>query len=133
MKTQILQFTSSGKSDVLGGKISADLYLDCRVIKNPFREPSLGGKTGDDPEVQDWLVKNASQTIDAYEFLVRAGLGSWKTRNSGKSSDVFKVHCFCLAGVHRSRGVKNVLVGRFKYLLKVAHYDPGFPLEVEVL
>lgn len=136
MKTMTLQLSSSGKNDVLNGKISADLYLDARVIKNPFREPSLNGKTGDDPEVQQWLFDNANATLAAWSDLIEAGLKSWKTRNSGRSSDTFRVHFFCLAGVHRSRGSKNIIAQMWKKQLSFGDYAEatfGFPIEVKVI
>ena len=107
-------FSSSGKAVVFAGSVSANLLIDCRIIKNPFREASLAGKTGDDPEVQKWLMSNAPVTLEAMRSLIYEGLGSFKTRNSGKNAKEFRVHFFCLAGVHRSRGCKNVLATYFR-------------------
>jgi RNase adapter protein RapZ len=106
----LVRLISSGKSAVLGGQINADLYIDCRVMVNPFRDPKLGGKTGDDPEVQSWIVKENHEFVRAVVKLIELGLTTAPSRNSFKQeAKPFTVCFFCLAGVHRSRGTKNVL------------------------
>lgn len=116
---------SSGKGQVLSGKVDADLYIDCRGINNPHRDPEIGHLTGDDPKVHHWLLKhNFSYATSAMEMILTA-LNSAQTRNSFKASPdkPLTVCFFCLAGVHRSRGMKHV-VGK---LLR------GSQVEVEIV
>ncbi len=109
-----LVLMSAGKSAVLSGAIAADLYIDCRVIWNPFRDPVLGGLTGDHAAVQHWLREKNGEFISSVKQIINLGLATRATRNSGKNSDSFTVCFFCLAGVHRSRGMKNVIGQDFK-------------------
>jgi RNase adaptor protein for sRNA GlmZ degradation len=119
----LIRLISAGKSAVLGGQINADLYLDCRVVRNPFRDPVLGGKTGDDLEVQAWMVKENPEFLRAAVKLVELGKitapsrNSFKERGNGSALLVpdstggkpFTVCFFCLAGIHRSRSAKHVV------------------------
>jgi RNase adaptor protein for sRNA GlmZ degradation len=106
----MIRLISAGKSEVLNNKVQADLYLDCRVIWNPFRDPVLGGLNGDSPKLQEWLREKNDDIIQAYKRAVTLGEETRKFRNSGKDpSKPFTVCFFCLAGVHRSRGMKNVI------------------------
>jgi RNase adaptor protein for sRNA GlmZ degradation len=122
-----IRLVSTGKAAVLGGQINADLYVDCRVMRNPFRDPVLGGKTGDDPQVQAWILKeNFQRFVRPVIRMIELGIETSDTRNSFKrdGSKPFTVAFFCLAGVHRSRGTKNV-VGT---ILKQEH--PEWEVEV---
>ncbi len=129
----IIRLISSGKSSVLSGKINADHYIDCRVVSNPFRDPHLGGKTGDDPEVQTWMAKENSEFLRSAVKMIELGVKTAPTRNSFKGFNTlpiegaipigvdsleapkaFTVCFFCLAGVHRSRASKNVVANMLK-------------------
>lgn len=101
---------SAGKSSVLSGKVNADLYIDCRGMINPYRDPVLGGKTGDDVEVQEWVSKNNAAYVGACEEMIHTALKSAPSRGSFQRSQKPLTVCFfCMAGVHRSRGMKNVV------------------------
>jgi UPF0042 nucleotide-binding protein len=117
----MIRLVSSGKSAVLSGQINADLFIDCRVVHNPFRDPHLGGKTGDDPQVQTWMAKENSEFLRASSKMIELGLKTADTRNSFKrdGDKPFTVVFFCLAGVHRSRASKNVIGN----ILKQKGYD----------
>jgi RNase adaptor protein for sRNA GlmZ degradation len=105
----MIRLVSCGKSQVTQG-MPASLYLDCRIIHNPYRDPILGGKTGDDPVVQDWLRTKNAHVVELFIRLIQQGLLTSGTRNSGRdASKPFTVCFFCLAGVHRSRGMKHVI------------------------
>jgi RNase adaptor protein for sRNA GlmZ degradation len=106
----MIRLLSAAKSSVLGGQVDADLYVDCRIMWNPFRDPVLGRLTGDAPEVQDWIKRENKPVITAIVDLIDTGLKTRGTRNSGRNnSKPFTVCFFCLAGVHRSRGMKHVI------------------------
>lgn len=111
-----IRLISSGKSAVLGGQINADLYVDCRVIHNPYRDPVLGGLTGDHPKVQQWILTNNLEFLRALVKIIKLGLKTSSSRGSFTKDPLkpFTVAFFCLAGVHRSRGVKNVLGSMLK-------------------
>lgn len=116
-----LVLMSSGKSAVLSGQVNADLYIDCRGIFNPFRV--FPHKTGDDPEVLEWMKSNNQDYIEAAIKMVKTALETAPSRNSfraGSSSQEKRIGLqdaskpltvcfFCLAGVHRSRAMKNIL------------------------
>lgn len=106
----MIKLISAGKPEVQGGKVSADLFLDCRIMWNPYRDPVLGKLTGDDPKVQDWIKQENKPVITAFLDLIDTGLKTRSTRNSGRDPQKpFTVCFFCLAGVHRSRGMKHVI------------------------
>lgn len=105
----MVRLISCGKGEIEQA-VHASLYLDCRIMWNPYRDPILGGKTGDSPEVQDWIARENSAVVSMFLSLIKQGLATRETRNSGRDpSKPFIVACFCLAGVHRSRGMKHVL------------------------
>lgn len=108
-----IRLISAGKSAVLGGKINADLYIDCRGMVNPYRDPVLGGKSGDDQEVQNWIVDNNGPYLDAVLTQIEVASQTAASRGSfhREPGKPLTVCFFCMAGVHRSRGMKNV-VGR---------------------
>ena len=114
--------SSSGKSEVFSGKVSANLILDCRVMRNPFRDPVLGGLTGDDPKVQDWIRGQNKDLVGSFYQAIEQAAETLPTRGGHKEGDPLKVHFFCLAGVHRSRGMKNVMGQVLK--------DKGYNVEV---
>lgn len=110
-----LVLMSAGKSAVLSGKVPADLYIDCRGMVNPFRDPVLGGKTGDDPEVQKWISEKNSPYVEGVLAMIETAIKSAPTRGSfQREAKPLTVCFFCLAGVHRSRGMKNVIAKALK-------------------
>ena len=115
---------SSGKNAVLSGQVPADLYIDCRGMVNPFRDPVIGGKTGDDPEVQAWIKEKNHFYVTAATDMIRIAEKTASTRNSFKAAPAkpLTVCFFCLAGVHRSRGMKNVVGANLKSM--------GFDVEI---
>lgn len=118
----MIRLISSGKGPVLSGQVKADLYLDCRGIRNPYRDPVLGGLTGDSPVLQDWLWTENHDAIRAMTDLIKIASTTHRSRNSYREGDPLVVCFFCLAGIHRSRGMKHV-VGQ---LLR----EEGFGVEV---
>lgn len=116
---------SCGKSQAMSQE--ADLYIDCRGMINPFRDPELGHLTGDDPKVQEWIKDKNTAYVQACLVLIGTAIESAASRNSFKRSPgkPLKVVFFCLAGVHRSRGMKNVIGEELKMSVP--------PLEVEIV
>ena len=60
----MIQLMNCGKGQI--GTVGASLYLDCRIMWNPYRDPILGHLTGDDPEVQQWIEKENDQLIGLF-------------------------------------------------------------------
>lgn len=93
-----------------------DYHIDCRSIANPFHIPALDGKTGDDPEVQDWVKSHTK--VDTYIALLNEAISRIPTRRKGVGKDPFEkpftVLCFCAHGVHRSRSMKHILAAYLK-------------------
>ena len=87
-----------------------DLFIDCRAIANPCYIPSLGGKSGDDQEVQEWVAYHTD--MDAYYAIVEEALTRIPIRRNDKENPYekpFVIHCFCAHGIHRSRSMKHLL------------------------
>jgi RNase adaptor protein for sRNA GlmZ degradation len=107
----VIVLKSAGKGQVLTGQLNADLYIDCRGMINPFRDPDLGHLTGDDPKVQDWIKQNNSAYVGACLDQILTAVQSSASRNSFKRAPEkpLTVCFFCMAGVHRSRGMKHVV------------------------
>jgi RNase adaptor protein for sRNA GlmZ degradation len=109
-----IRLLSTGKASVLGASllsnIDADCYIDCRVVRNPHRDPAIGHLTGDSKEVQAWMAKENPEFLRAAVKLIELGVQTAPTRNSFKAKDKpFTVAFFCLAGVHRSRSAKHIV------------------------
>ena len=107
----MVRLISAGKSAVLGGQINADYYIDCRVVRNPFR--IFPHKTGDDVEVQGWMASNNFKFLRAAADMIQLGIETAPTRNSYKNTPL-TVCFFCKAGVHRSRSSKHVVAQMLK-------------------
>ena len=103
----MIKFSSTGVKN--GPLPKADYYIDCRVVKNPFHEPSLNGKSGDDPAVQQYVADHSN--IGAMADLLEEAISRVPSRRRGEKDQdrPFEVLCFCAHGVHRSRSVKHLL------------------------
>ena len=105
----------------------ADLVFDVRFLPNPFYIEELKYKTGNDREVQDYVMSFAEAEIfvdkltDMIEFLIPNYV------KEGKYQLVIGIGC--TGGKHRSVTLANKLYGRLKnkgnYGLKIAHRDVG--------
>lgn len=110
-----LRLISSGKGAVLSGQVNADLYIDCRGIVNPFRDPTLAGHHGSSQVLKDWMRKNNSPYIGAAEDMIEVAIHTAGTRNSFSDPNKPLTVCFfCLAGQHRSPAMKHVVAEDFK-------------------
>lgn len=105
----------------------ADLVFDVRFLPNPFYIEDLKYKTGNDSEVQDYVMSFPEAEIfidklsDMLEFLIPNYV------KEGKYQLVVGIGC--TGGKHRSVTLANRLYARLKnkgnYGLKISHRDVG--------
>ncbi len=105
----------------------ADLVFDVRFLPNPFYIDELKHKTGNDREVQDYVMSFPEAHIfidklaDMAEFLIPNYI------KEGKYQLVIGIGC--TGGKHRSVTLANRLYERMKnksgYGIKIAHRDVG--------
>lgn len=105
----------------------ADLVFDVRFLPNPFYIEELKYKTGNDSEVQDYVMGFPEAEVfidklsDMLEFLIPNYV------KEGKYQLVIGIGC--TGGKHRSVTLANKLYDRLKnkgnYGLKIAHRDVG--------
>lgn len=105
----------------------ADLVFDVRFLPNPFYIDELKYKTGNDAEVQDYVMgfpeaeSFIDKLVDMLEFLIPNYV------KEGKYQLVIGIGC--TGGKHRSVTLANRLYARLKnkgsYGLKIAHRDMG--------
>ena len=105
----------------------ADLVFDVRFLPNPFYIDELKYKTGNDKEVQDYVMGFQEAHIfidklsDMLEFLIPNYI------KEGKYQLVIGIGC--TGGKHRSVTLANQLYNRLRdksgYGLKIAHRDVG--------
>ncbi len=95
----------------------ADIVLDVRFLPNPYYIEDLKEKTGNDPEVQDYVMNNERAEIfvkkleELVEFLLPNYI--WE----GKNQLVIAIGC--TGGKHRSVTLANRL---YEYVSKDEHY-----------
>lgn len=103
----------------------ADLVFDVRFLPNPFYIDELKHKTGNDKEVQDYVMNNAEATAfmdkltDMIQFLIPNYVKEGKYR--------LVIAIGCTGGKHRSVTLANELYKRMKdtgnYGIKLYHRD----------
>lgn len=105
----------------------ADLVFDVRFLPNPFYIEDLKYKTGNDKEVQDYVMgfEEAHVFIDKLSDMIRFLIPNYV--KEGKYQLVIGIGC--TGGKHRSVTLANELYSRLKdkgdYGLKIAHRDVG--------
>ena len=103
----------------------ADLVFDVRFLPNPYYLEGLRGKTGNDKEVSDFVMKQNSATefLNKVEDLVRFLMPNYIAE--GKHQLVVAVGC--TGGKHRSVTMANKLYEKFAddetFGIKVEHRD----------
>ena len=105
----------------------ADLVFDVRFLPNPYYIDTLREKTGNEAEVQDYVMQNDKGRIfldklkDMMEFLIP------NYAKEGKTSLVIAIGC--TGGKHRSvtlaRVLYNRLVEKREYGIRLEHRDIG--------
>ena len=103
----------------------ADLVFDVRFLPNPFYIDELKHKTGNDKEVQDYVMNNEESAIfmdkltDMIQFLIPNYVKEGKYR--------LVIAIGCTGGKHRSVTLANKLYERMKaeghYGIKLYHRD----------
>lgn len=105
----------------------ADLVFDVRFLPNPFYIDELKYKTGNDKEVQDYVMgfQEAHIFIDKLADMVDFLIPNYS--KEGKYQLVIGIGC--TGGKHRSVTLANQLYARMKnrgsYGMKIAHRDVG--------
>lgn len=112
-----------------GIPVDADLVFDVRFLPNPFYVDQLKSKTGNDQEVQDYVLSFAEaetfmeKLVDMIQFLIPNYV------KEGKYSLVVGIGC--TGGKHRSVTLANELYKRMKdkgtYGIKLYHRDLTSP------
>ena len=109
-----------------GLPVDADLVLDCRFLPNPHWVPDLRPRTGQDPEVRDYVLAQdgAQEFLDRAEGLLRLLFDGYL--REGKRYALLAVGC--TGGKHRSVAMSEQLGRRLAgpgVDLTVVHRDMG--------
>lgn len=104
----------------------ADLVFDVRFLANPYYVPELKYKTGNEKEVQDYVMQTetAGQFLDKLEDMLKFLIPNYI--NEGKNQLVVAIGC--TGGKHRSVTLANAIherLGTLDYGIKVEHRDIG--------
>ncbi|MBO4981279.1 MAG: RNase adapter RapZ [Lachnospiraceae bacterium] len=105
----------------------ADLVFDVRFLPNPFYIEELKPKTGNDKEVQDYVMSfpEAGTFLDKLDDMLQFLVPNYV--KEGKYRLVIAIGC--TGGKHRSVTLANELYGRMKvqghYGIKLYHRDVG--------
>jgi UPF0042 nucleotide-binding protein len=93
-----------------GLPVDADLVVDCRFLPNPHWVPELRPRTGQDPEVRDYVLSRpgATEFLDRYEGVLELLAEGY--RREGKRYVLLAVGC--TGGKHRSVAMSEQLLGR---------------------
>ena len=103
----------------------SDLVFDVRFLPNPFYVEGLRTKTGNDREIQEYVMqfKEAGQFLDKLEDMLKFLIPNYITE--GKTQLVVGIGC--TGGKHRSLTLANGLFQRMQnqkeYGLKIEHRD----------
>ena len=109
-----------------GVPADCDLVFDVRFLPNPYYEPKLKKKTGNDKDVQNYVMNSPvseifmDKLIDMVEFLIPNYI------DEGKNQLVIGIGC--TGGHHRSVTVANELFKKLSkddsnYGIRIAHRD----------
>jgi UPF0042 nucleotide-binding protein len=105
----------------------SDLVIDVRFLPNPYYIEDLRPKTGNDKEIQDYVMqfRESTEFLDKLEDMVRFLLP--KYIGEGKNQLVISIGC--TGGKHRSVTLANELYNRLQgqndFGLKIEHRDIG--------
>ncbi len=103
----------------------SDLVFDVRFLPNPYYVEGLREKTGNDAEIQDFVLQfaEAHSFLDKLEDMIEFLLPNYVAE--GKSQLVISIGC--TGGKHRSVTLANALYERLKqnkdYGIKIEHRD----------
>ena len=105
----------------------SDIVMDVRFLPNPYYVDGLRAKTGNDKEIQDYVMQfdDAKIFLDKLEDLVKFLIPNYIAE--GKNQLVISIGC--TGGKHRSVTLANELDKRLEsekdYGLKIEHRDIG--------
>ena len=106
----------------------ADLVFDVRFLPNPYYIEELRPKSGNDPEVRDYVMANdtARQFLEKLTDMIRFLIPNYVSE--GKTQLVIAIGCTC--GKHRSVTLANALYGELAkeekdYGIRIEHRDIG--------
>lgn len=107
-----------------GLPLDADIVMDARFLPNPFYVPKLKHLTGNDPAVQEYVMKSPlAQTFYQHLLsLIKTSLPGYI--KEGKSSLTIAIGC--TGGQHRSVTIANKLAADLKaakYTVNLHHRD----------
>ena len=103
----------------------SDIVMDVRFLPNPYYVDGLRAKTGNDKEIQDYVMQfeDAQVFLDKLEDLVKFLIPHYI--EEGKNQLVISIGC--TGGKHRSVTLANELYKRLQsekdYGLKIEHRD----------
>ena len=104
----------------------SDMVMDVRFLPNPYYDVELRPKTGNDKEIQDFVMKysEATEFIDKLEDIIQFLIPQYISE--GKNQLVISIGC--TGGKHRSVTLANELYKRLNgeerdYGLKIEHRD----------
>ena len=112
-----------------GIPVDADMVFDVRFLPNPFYIDELKTKTGNDKEVQDYVMSfpEAEEFLTKLEDMIQFLIPNYV--KEGKYQLVIAIGC--TGGKHRSVTLANNLYDRMKeqgnYGMKLYHRDVGTP------
>ena len=107
-----------------GIPVDADIVMDVRFIPNPFYQPELKHKTGNDPGVRDYVLGSplsksfARRFLNLLKFLIPNYIAE------GKNNLVVAIGC--TGGQHRSVALGNYVGDKLKkmgFYVRVRHRD----------
>jgi RNase adaptor protein for sRNA GlmZ degradation len=91
-----------------------DLYINCKWVKNPYRNKNLRNLTGLDKEVIHEVCNSHGFYKHIEEFC----------KKIREDNSIQRVGVYCSAGKHRSVVVANVLASRLKdYDVKITYMN----------
>lgn len=105
----------------------SDLVFDVRFLPNPYYVEGLRSKTGNDPEIQKYVLqfREAHDFLDKLEDMLNFLIPNYITE--GKNQLVISIGC--TGGKHRSVTLANelhkLLLEKKGYGLKIEHRDIG--------
>lgn len=104
----------------------ADLVFDVRFLANPYYVPELKYKTGNEKEVQEFVMQTdtAKEFLDKLEDMLKFLIPNY----IGEGKNQLVVAIGCTGGKHRSVTLANAITKRLSnldYGIKVEHRDIG--------
>lgn len=110
-----------------GIPVDSDLVFDVRFMPNPYYEEDLKHKTGNDKEVQDFVLSSpvSGEFLEKLQDMIRFLIPNYIAE--GKHQLVISIGC--TGGKHRSVTIANCLYECLKkdeeYGIKITHRDIG--------